>query len=1259
MTTCIRHCLGTAVAALLVLGTAAAAHAQSAVDGFDPGAGHNVHALAVQADGKILAGGAFLTLGGGGMGMSTRNHIGRLNADGSLDTSFDPGANSGILKLAVQLDGKILAVGNFTMIGGGGTGTTPRNHIARLNPDGSIDPLFNPGANSAVYNVAVQPDGKILVAGFFTALGGGTGTTPRNHIGRLNADGSLDMSFDPGANGNVYAVALQPDGKIVVGGAFTMLGGGGTGTTTRNYLGRLNADGSLDLSFDPGASTTVWTSAVQPDGKILVAGDFTMLSGGGMGMTARNKIGRLKADGSIDPSFDPGANSTIFNLALQPDGKILAGGAFTMLGGGGTGMTSRNYIGRLNADGSLDPLFDPGANSNIYSLAVQADGKIVAGGLYTMLGGGGTGTTTRNHIARLYADGSLDANLDPGANSSVVTLAVQPDDKILVGGGFTTLGGGGMGTTTRNYIGRLEADGSLDTSFNPGANSGVIAIAVQPDGKIVVGGFFTMLGGGGMGLSMRNHIGRLNADGSLDMSFDPGANGTVFALVVQPDGKILVGGNFTMLGGGMMGMTTRNRIGRLNADGSLDMSFDPGASSTVTALALQPDGSILAGGNFTMLGGGGTGMTTRNHIGRLDAAGALDMSFDPGANSDVNVLSVQADGKILAGGFFTMLGGGGTGMTTRNRIGRLKTDGSLDLAFDPGANGLVQALAVQTDAKVLVGGGFTGLGGGTGTTLRNRIGRINEDGSVDPSFDPGASLGMIGIVYALAPQADGKIVAGGFFTMLGGGGAGTTPRNYIGRLTNTGAAVQSLGVSDGGTVVTWLRSGTGPEVQRATFESSTDASIYTPLGSGVRMTGGWKLSGLSLPINQNVYVRARGYYATGQFDGSGSIVESIRQTYVSCPAISPTLLAAGTLGVPYSTMFTASGALGFVTFGEMGALPTGITFSAGLLSGTPTQSGIFPIAVTATDSSSGCTASQNLTLAINCVMCATARSGDFDGDGKADLTVYRSSTGGWHVLKSSANYTSSASYSWGLSTDTPVPGDYDGDGKIDPAIYRPSTGLWAVLKSSTNYTTSFTVSWGLSTDAPVPGDFDGDGKTDPAVYRPSTGFWYVLKSSTGYTTSFGVAWGLSTDLPMQGDYDGDGKTDPAVFRPSTGGWYNLNSTTNFTTSSGHSWGLSTDVAVPGDYDGDGKIDPAVFRPSTGGWYVLKSITNYTTSFGVLWGLSTDVPVPGDFDGDHKTDPAVFRPSTGGWYILKSSTNYTTSTGLSWGLSTDTPILKRP
>ena len=299
---------------------------------------------------------------------------------------------------------------------------------------------------------------------------------------------------------------------------------------------------------------------------------------------------------------------------------------------------------------------------------VQPDGKILVGGVFTMLGGGGTGTTVRNNIARLHPDGSLDTTFNPGADFGVLALKLLPDGKILVGGNFSTLGGGGTGTTVRNRIGRLNANGSLDTTFNPGANTTVWALALQPDGKILVGGAFTTLGGGATGTSVRNRIGRLNPDGSLDGGFNPGAGDVVLALVVEPDGKILVGGEFTTLGGGT-GTTVRNRIGRLNTDGSLDTTFNPGANGFVQALARQLDGKILVGGAFTMLGGG-TGTTMRSRIGRLHPDGSLDTTFNPGANDDVNAVSVLPDGKILVGGTFTALGGG-TGTTSRNQIGRL------------------------------------------------------------------------------------------------------------------------------------------------------------------------------------------------------------------------------------------------------------------------------------------------------------------------------------------------------------------------------------------------------------------------------------------------------------------------------------------------------------------------------------------------------------------------------------------------------------
>src|SRR5690554_27334 len=684
---------------------------------YAPGNGY-ASAMIVQPDGKIIVAGSFTSYNS-----QSQNKIVRLHSNGDIDTSFNVGTGfittsyGTINALALQADGKILVGGSFISYNG-----QQANSIIRLNTDGSVDTSFNIGTGVGysysltntgyIYDIEIQPDEKIIIGGRFNLYNEQSIT---GSMARLNSDGSLDTSFDVNTgiviNAHVRSIALQSDGKIVVGDSLS---------ENQVNLIRLNTDGSLDADFDIGLGfsgvgiNSIEKVIIQPDGKIIAGGEFSSLNGQDL-----RRITRFNSDGTIDETFDIGSgfDNSITDVLLQPDGKVIVGGWFSFYDGQG-----QQRIVRLNSDGSKDNFFDIGTSFRLEntsnsarpnSLAIQPDGKIITVGQFSDYN-----EQPAISIVRLNPDGSIDTSFQTGtglragvinAVADVKKVVLQPDGKILICGNFHTYNGleargiarlnvdGSLetifdtppfsihtfdiqpdgkivvGSDFSPYIARYNVDGSLDTSFNVGSsfNGKVYTIVSQPDGKIVVGGNFTQFNG-----QTQNRISRLNPDGSLDSTFNQGGTGIgnhsqYMTIAIQPNGKILVGGSQISSYNGQTISGYKGLI-RLNTDGSLDTSFEMAGSGT-RAIILLPDDKILIGGSVSFANNG----ISQRGIARLNSDGSLDSSFQAGLGFNVQTsgypyaLALQPDGKIVVGGSFTQFNG-----INKNKIVRLHGDSS-------------------------------------------------------------------------------------------------------------------------------------------------------------------------------------------------------------------------------------------------------------------------------------------------------------------------------------------------------------------------------------------------------------------------------------------------------------------------------------------------------------------------------------------------------------------------------------------------------
>ncbi len=477
-----------------------------------------------------------------------------------------------------------------------------------------------------------------------------------------------------------------------------------------------------------------------------------------------------QAPGSNDATFNPGdhghgvGDPIIYNTSLAGDQSTVT--CVTVDGSGRTiwggqihqALSNSSYInlGRQTANGSPDPTFDA---SQIYlwgevdAVAAQADGKILLGGTFNMSPLVGD----RKNLIRLNADGSLDNsflnNQSWGTGTPRVrAIAVQPDGKILIGGSFTSYNG----TTVANLT-RLNSDGTKDVTWPGGTiggtNGAVHAILVQPDGKVVIGGEFTQafqLSKGRIARAIPPYAGTW-----WDNAFAPGAgcNATVRSLALQADGSIIAGGDFTAISG-----TPCERILRLTPTGTLDNLFDtsPGFDASVRSVALRNDGTIVACGDFNAYAG-----TPKAKLAALGSNGALLAAFDPGSgpNGTAHLLLVRSDGKVMVFGSFSAWNGVYAG-----RHIRLTSTGGIDNTFSyNGSNGTAYGMAVQSNGGIIIGGSFLGVNGAS----RSKLTRLMPNGSVDSGFPTNSIWSTSHIddeffyLRDILVQPDDKILVGG------------------------------------------------------------------------------------------------------------------------------------------------------------------------------------------------------------------------------------------------------------------------------------------------------------------------------------------------------------------------------------------------------------------------------------------------------------------------------------------------------------------
>ena len=712
---------------------------------------------------------------------------------GGSSPSYTPYITNGpVLAVAVADDGTTYIGGIFSEVGVPTGGGVPIDIST-----GRVPSSF-PKIVGTVYAATADGSGGMYIGGLFTYVGG----LKRGNLAHILSDGTVDASWDPHANGPVNALGVSGS-TVYAGGEFTSLGS--ETVTTRNRLAAIDSTG-VATSWDPNVNGSVY-SLVPSGSTVYIGGSFSSL-GTASTVTARNYIAAVNATSGAADSWDPHANGTVFILTVNGN-TVYAGGSFTSLGSSST-LTTRNRIAAIDASTGAATSWNPGANSTVYTVAVNGS-TVYAGGVFTALGS--SGTTTRNCIGAIDATSGAATSWNPRANGAVYAIAVN-GNTVYAGGGFSTLAS--STTTTRHRIAAIDATTGDATSWDPNANGTVYALAVDGD-RVYAGGAFT-----GFNCVKRNYVAAFDASGAVT-SWDPNANGPVLALAVNGS-AVYAGGIFSTLGSSVT--TTRNNIAALDRTTGAVTSWDPNADGPVASMAISGK-TVYLSGAFSNLGSGATA-TSRNGLAAIDTDTGITTSWDPYPNNAVSAIAVNGN-TVYVGGLFTALGS--SPATTRNYLAAIDATTGAVISWDPQPNNVVTTLAVD-GGTVYAGGFFTTLGSSPATT-RNYLAAIDATTGTVTSWNPQPNS----IVTALAVDG-GTVYAGGVFSTIGS--APTTTRNYIAAIDATGAATS------------WA-----PELSMAIMYSAPALQASAGRASVFKMIG--PVSGLTVSGNA--------VYAGGMFQG--------------------------------------------------------------------------------------------------------------------------------------------------------------------------------------------------------------------------------------------------------------------------------------------------------------------------------------------------------------------------------------------------------